>query len=124
MAKPIHLVWLMLAGCGGSESVFEVSTDNTLVNDLLPKIRQACPGLDAYSSEFVNIRVQDNYRTTIAFDIPQSAKLPPYFMAEGHSCYVEIGGDGAEVFVEKGACKSVCLNRSQVPEGQLVLPLH
>jgi len=114
---------LILAGCGSSDTIFEVPTDNALVKGSLQSIRQVCPGLDAYSSELTNIKVQNNIRTTIAFDIPAPAKMPPAFMAGGQSCFLELGADGKQVIIEKDACKAVCLNRAQVPDGQMVLSL-
>lgn len=118
---------LLLAACGDESSrqasAFNVETQDALVVKTLPAIRQACPGLDVYSSEFLNVRVQENYRTTIVFDISETAKLPPLFRAYGHSCFVEISPDGKDIFIDKAPCKSVCLNRSQVPDGQLTLPL-
>ncbi|WP_405119198.1 hypothetical protein [Pseudomonas leptonychotis] len=119
----VALAALALVGCGSETSVFDVTTDDPFINSALPKIRQSCPGLDRYSGQFSNVRVEAGYRTAIVFDIPNSAKLPPLYNAGGHSCFVEIAPDGQGIFIEKDACKSICLDRSQVQEGQLALPL-
>ncbi len=116
---------LLLAGCGDDQSsIFNGESQDALVMKTLPAIRQACPGLDVYSGDFLNLRVQNNHRTTIAFDIPETAKLPPLFGANGHSCFIEISSEGKDIIIDKAPCKSVCLNRSQVPDGQLILPLQ
>ncbi|MDG9783687.1 hypothetical protein [Metapseudomonas otitidis] len=128
MRKEVLLIGAaLLGGCSEEAqqaSSFNVVTQNPLVIEALPSIRQACPGMDIYSSELKNVTVQEYYRTTIVFDVPETAKLPPLFRAGGHTCFIEIDSDGKGIFIDKGPCKSICLNRSQVPEGQLALPLQ
>lgn len=116
---------LALLGCGAesASSVFTVTSNDPLVSKALPAIRQACPGLDTYASQFKQIRIENNYRTAVVFDIPEAARIPDAYKASGHTCFIEIAPDGSGIFVEKMACKSVCLDRADVPDGQLKLPL-
>ncbi|TBV10238.1 hypothetical protein DNK08_07105 [Stutzerimonas kirkiae] len=117
----------MLAGCGKEPpkepSVFNVDTQDELVIKSLPATRQACPGLNRYASDFQDIRVEQQYRTTIVFHIPERSGIPDAYKAGGHNCFLEIEGDGSAIFLEKLACKSVCLDKVDVPDGQLRLGL-
>ncbi len=116
-----------LAACGGDApkqtTVFSVPTKDELVLASLPSIRQACPGLDKYSGSFQGNRVEKLFRTTIVFDINERNSIPEPYKASGHSCYVEIEKDGSAILIEKKACKSVCLDQLDVPDGQLKLSL-
>jgi hypothetical protein len=116
---------LVMSGCGAesASTVFTLTSNDPLVSKALPAIRQACPGLDTYASQFKQIRIENNYRTAIVFDIPEAARIPNTYKASGHTCFIEIAPDGSGIFVEKAACKSVCLDQADVPEGQLKLPL-
>lgn len=115
----------MLYGCdsGSVQATFNVESDDVLVKKVLPDIRQACPGLDKYAGQFEAVRVEHNYRTAIAFDIPEAARLPDGYKAGGHTCFLEVDDDGSVLFIEKAACKSVCLDQTDVPEGQMKLQL-
>jgi len=117
----------VLAACGGEApkqpAVFSVSTKDELVLTSLPSIRQACPGLDKYAGSFQNARVEEQFRTSIVFDINERNTIPESYKAGGHSCFVEIEKDGSAILIEKKACKSVCLDRLDTPDGQLKLPL-
>lgn len=119
------MVCAVLSACdsGGLQSKFNVESDDVLVKQVLPEIRQACPGLDKYSGQFESVRVEHNYRTTIAFDIPDAARLPDGYKADGHTCFLEVDDDGSLLLIEKAACKSVCLDQTDVPEGQMKLLL-
>jgi nitrous oxide reductase len=117
---------MTLMGCDKDQpqsTTFTVVTDDPKVNTALPAVRQACPGLDTYSSQFANTRVQQQFRTAIVFDIPDTARLPDAYKAAGHTCYLEIDSAGKTLFIEKQACKSVCLDQLDTPQGQLSLPL-
>lgn len=115
----------MLYGCdtGSTLTTFGVTSDDPLVGKALPGIRQACPGLDKYAGQFESVRVESHYRTAVVFDIPEAARIPDAYKAGGHTCFLEIDGDGSTLYIEKLACKSVCLDQFDVPEGQLKLPL-
>lgn len=115
----------VLYGCdsGSSQVTFGVTSDDPLIEKTLPSIRQACPGLDKYAGQFESVRVESQYRTAVVFDIPDAARLPDAFKAGGHTCFLEIDDNGSTLFIEKLACKSVCLDQVDVPEGQLKLPL-
>lgn len=121
----LGLTALALVGCGSESagSKFSVTTNDTLVANALPAIRQACPGLDKYASQFKAVRVEDNYRTSVVFDIPETAQIPDSYKAGGHSCFVEIDPDGKSIIVEKLACKSVCLDQAETPNGPLKIAL-
>ncbi|MDH1007404.1 hypothetical protein N5J43_00725 [Pseudomonas nicosulfuronedens] len=118
----------VLAACGGEEpkqpAEFSVSTQDELVLTSLPSIRQACPGLDKYAGSFQNARVEPQFRTAIVFDINERNAIPAPYKAGGHSCFIEIEKDGSAILVEKLACKSVCLDRVDVPDGQLRIALN
>lgn len=118
----------MLAACGGDApeqpAAFNVVTKDKLTLASLPSIRQACPGLDKYAGSFRNTRVEEQYRTTIAFDVNDRNTIPELYKAAGHSCFVEIEKDGSVILIEKKACKSVCLDQLDVPDGQLKLTLN
>lgn len=117
---------LVLSGCGKEStapSVFAVTSDDHLVVKTLPGIRQVCPGLDKYSQTFRNIRVVDNFRTSIIFDVPETARIPDAYKAGGHTCHVEIDSEGKSIFIEKLACKSICLDELKTPDGQLKIDL-
>ncbi|HBO9849869.1 TPA: hypothetical protein L5F86_001576 [Pseudomonas aeruginosa] len=115
----------MLYGCdsGNTQATFSVASDDPLVEKALPSIRQACPGLDKYAGQFESVRVESQYRTAVVFDIPDAAHLPDAYAAGGHTCFLEIDDNGNALYIEKLACKSVCLDQVDVPEGQLKLPL-
>lgn len=117
----------LLAACGGDApkqpTVFNVATKDELVLASLPSIRQACPGLDKYAGSFQGSRVEEQFRTTIAFDINERNAIPEPYKAAGHRCFVEIEKDGSAILIEKNACKSVCLDQLDVPDGQLKLAL-
>jgi hypothetical protein len=121
----LGLSLLGLSGCGKevAPSVFAVSSSDQLVIKALPGIRQVCPGLDKYSQTFKNIRVGGDFRTAILFDIPEIARIPDAYNAGGHTCYVEIDSTGKSIFIEKLACKSICLDQLNTPDGQLKIDL-
>lgn len=112
-----------LAGCSGEpgSKEFKVITSNRLVTSALPSIRKACPGLDKYSRELSNVRVEQQFRTAILFEVSGSNKIPETYKAGGQTCFIEI--DGNSVFIEKTACKSVCKDQLTTSEGQLKLSL-
>ena len=116
---------LVLSVCeqASASSVFSVSSDDPLVMKTLPAIRQVCPGLDKYSQAFESVRVEENFRTSILFDIPELARIPDAYKAGGHTCYIEIDSKGKSVFIEKLACKSICLDQLNTPNGQLKIDL-
>ncbi|MFD2645115.1 hypothetical protein [Pseudomonas japonica] len=125
------LITLAIAGCGekvpeqsqSSASVFTVETKDDLVRKALPATRLACPGLDRYASQFDNVRVEKHFRTSIVFHIPEDSTVPESYKAGGQNCFVEIEDDRSAIVVEKLACKSVCLDKLNVPDGQLKLEL-
>lgn len=121
----LGLSLLALSGCGkeATPSVFSVSSDDHLVIKTLPGVRQVCPGLDKYSQTFENIHVEDRYRTTVIFDVPDTSHIPDAYKAGGHTCYVEIDSTGKSIFIEKQACKSICLDQLNTPDGQLKIDL-
>jgi len=122
----LGLSLLGLSGCGKESSVpsvFAVSSDDQVVIKSLPGVRQVCPGLDKYAQTFRNIRVEDHFRTSIIFDVPETARIPDAYKAGGHTCYVEIDSAGKSIFIEKLACKSICLDQLNAPEGQLKIDL-
>lgn len=129
--RTLALVAALLAGCGEEQAqqavsappLFTVDTQDELVLKSLPAIRQACPGLNKYAADFENARVEQQYRTSIVFHIPERSSIPDSYKAAGHNCFIEIEGDGSAILIEKLACKSVCLDQLSVPEGQLKLPL-
>lgn len=123
--KVLGFSLLTLLACekASASSAFSVSSDDSLVIKALPAIRQVCPGLDKYSQEFENIRVEDNFRTSILFDIPKPVHIPNAYKAGGHTCYIEIDSKGKSIFIEKLACKSVCLDQFNTPDGQLKIDL-
>ncbi|KAB0531346.1 MULTISPECIES: hypothetical protein [Pseudomonas] len=116
---------LTLSGCeiAAAFSVFSVPSDDPLVIKMLPAVRQVCPGLDKYSQEFERVRVEENFRTSILFDVPESASIPDAYKAGGHTCYIEIDSKGRSIFIEKLACKSICLDQLETPDGQLKIDL-
>jgi hypothetical protein len=118
-------VCVMLYGCdsGSTQATFSVASDDPLVEKALPGIRQACPGLDKYAGQFESVRVESQYRTAVVFDIPDAARLPDAYKAGGNTCFLEVDDKGSALYIEKLACKSVCLDQVDVPEGQLKLPL-
>lgn len=115
----------ILSGCGKQPTTaeFKVVSDDPLVVQTLPSIRHACPGLDKYSQVFENIRVEGNFRTSILFDVPETARIPDAYKAGGHTCYLEIDSSGKTVFIEKLGCKSICLDQLKTPDGQLKIDL-
>jgi hypothetical protein len=117
----------MLTACGGDApkqpTVFNVPTKDELVLASIPAIRQACPGLDKYAGSFQGTRVEDQFRTTIVFDVSERNTIPEPYKATGHSCFIEIEKDGSAILIEKKACKSVCLDQLDVPDGQLKISL-
>lgn len=128
MRKGVFAVAIgMLAGCGGEAPIqptaFDVSTKNERVTASLPSIRQACPGLDRYAGSFQGIRIEEQFRTTIVFDISKRNAIPARYEATGHTCFIEIDNDESAIFIEKNACKSVCLDKLEVPDGQLRISL-
>lgn len=116
---------LYLSGCGKASPppVFTVATNDELVINTLPAIREACPGLDKYAHSFETIRVESHFRTAILFDVPESTTIPAAYKAGGHTCYVEIDSDGKSIYIEKLACKSICLDQLNTPDGQLKIAL-
>ncbi|MBT2294531.1 hypothetical protein [Pseudomonas fluorescens] len=116
---------LHLTGCGKESppSVFTVTSNDELVVNTLPAIRDACPGLDKYAQSFENVRVGGHFRTAILFDVPESITIPATYQAGGHTCYIEIDSDGKTIYIEKLACKSICLDQLDTPDGQLKIGL-
>lgn len=116
---------LHLTGCGKETppSVFTVASHDELVVKTLPAIREACPGLDKYAHSFESVRVKGHLRTAILFDVPDSTTIPASYQAGGHTCYVEIDSDGKNIYIEKLACKSICLDQLNTPDGQLRIGL-
>ena len=121
----LTLFSLTLSGCGaGSGSTeFKVVTRDSVVTSALPAIRKVCPGLDKYAAQFSNLRVEQQFRTAILFEVSNSSKIPDAYKAGGHTCFIEIDADGNNIFIEKNACKSVCQDQLTTSEGQLKLSL-
>ena len=94
---------------------FAVKTDKPLVNEMLPYIKEVCPGLDKYAPQFTDIHIEENRLTTIAFHIPDNAKIPHSYVAQGHNCFIEIEADGTSIVVPKEACQSVCMDTVHDP---------
>lgn len=125
IAGPLVLLAIALSGCGAGSgpAEFKVLTSDALVTTALPAIRKACPGLDKYAPQFSNTRVEQNFRTAILFEVAESSKIPDAYKAGGQTCFIEIDADGKNIFIEKQACKSVCLDQLTTPDGQLKLSL-
>lgn len=115
----------VLSGCGKEPITagFQVVSDDPLVVQTLPSIRHACPGLDKYSQVLENVRIEENFRKSILFDVPESARIPDAYKAGGHTCYLEIDSSGKSIFIEKSGCKSICLDQLKTPDGQLKIDL-
>lgn len=116
---------LALSGCGNESgpAEFKVITNDAVVTNALPAIRKVCPGLDKYAAQFSNVRVEQQFRTAILFEVSSSSKIPDPFKAGGHTCFIEIDADGKNIFIEKKACKSICQDQTTTPDGQLKLSL-
>ncbi|MGF6098876.1 hypothetical protein [Pseudomonas sp. 18175] len=116
---------LALAGCESEKasSEFAVEKNSTLEPSTIVAIRQACPGLDKYAWQFKNIRIEKLFRRSILFDVPERSRIPDAYKAGGHTCYLEVSSDDKTLFIEKLACKSICLDQLNTPAGQLKLPL-
>lgn len=121
----LTLVILVLSGCGveSGPAEFKVITSDSVVTSALPAIRKVCPGLDKYASQFSNIRVEQQFRTAIVFEVSSSSKIPEAYKAGGHTCFIEVDADGKNIFIEKKACKSVCQDQVTTPDGQLKFSL-
>ena len=119
------VVLLALAGCGAESDPpeFKVLTSDAVVTNALPAIRKVCPGLDKYSAQFSNVRVEQQFRTAILFEVSNSSKIPDAYKAGGHTCFVEIDDEGKNIFIEKMACKSICQDQTTTADGQLKLSL-
>ena len=128
----------LLAGCGDNadpaeaqsisveHSVFSVKTDNPIVKRELPFIRQQCPGLDKYAANFEKLEVsEDSIRpvTTVQFHIKDDNNIPNDYAASGHNCFLFISNNAQEVKISKSACQSVCLDKMDVPGGDMILKL-
>ena len=128
----------ILSGCGDKadsaetstpakeHSVFNVETDNPVVKRELPFIRQQCPGLDKYAANFENVEVSgDDLRpvTTVQFHIKNENNIPGGYIASDHNCFLFISNDDHEVKISKSACQSVCLDKMDVPGGDLIVKL-
>lgn len=122
-AVSLSLLTLLASPSIFASSTFGVASEDPLVRRTISAIRLACPGLDKYSPAFKNIRVEENFRTSLVFDIQNSSLIPEAYMAGGHTCYVEIDPKGSDIFIEKQACKSVCLDQFKTPSGQLKIGL-
>lgn len=122
---PLAIVLLGLAGCGSESdhSEFKIKTSDPLIKTALPAIRSVCPGLDKYAPQFSNLRVEQQFRTAITFEVSSSSRIPDAYKAGGHTCFIEVDADGKDIFIEKKACKSVCLDQVSTPDGQLKLSL-
>ena len=128
----------LLAGCGDNadpaeaqspsveHSVFSVKTDNPIVKRELPFIRQQCPGLDKYAANFEKFEVSDDSIrpvTTVQFHIKDDNNIPNDYAASGHNCFLFISNNAQEVKISKSACQSVCLDRVDVPGGDMIVKL-
>lgn len=114
-----------LEGCGGESDhpEFRIITSNSLIKTALPAIRGVCPGLDKYAPQFSNLRVEQQFRAAITFEVSNSSKIPDAYKAGGHTCFIEVDDDGKNIFIEKKACQSLCLDKVSTPDGQLKLSL-
>ncbi|HHX3708655.1 TPA: hypothetical protein ACU9XO_001238 [Citrobacter freundii] len=128
----------LLAGCGdnadptdvqssaANHAVFSVETDNPIVKRELPFIRQQCPGLDKYAVNFDKFEVSDDSMrpvTTVQFHIKDDNNIPNNYAASGNNCFLFISNNAQEVKISKSACQSVCLDRMDVPGGDMVIKL-
>lgn len=116
MRKLLLPIILTLSGCGNStdsapNTVFQVETDNPTINELLPTIRARLPGLDKYAAEFRNIRVENQHFLTIIFQIPQKTAVPPEYMSQGHTCFIQINEDRTAVHLPKINCLQLMFDR-------------
>ena len=127
MKKTITLFSLVLCAC--SEPVKQLVLnipDNTpievkqLLESNWNKTRLACPGLDKYTEalEFVKIDNNFNYadrpenqRAWAEYIIKENQNSTPGYILTGNHCFLEISRDGKTLSVDKGACKSLCMDK-------------
>lgn len=107
-------------------NAFQVSTlDNIspeakdLVSRSLPKIREACPGLEKFGTDLKNNIIHDymgldekeSRKVTIEVVVPNGESIiPDRYRAWGQHCYLDVSADGSSLSVAKTACKSVCMD--------------
>ncbi len=109
----------------------------TIVTEAWPKIKQACPGLNKYASSLQFDGIEENFsyapehaqRVSIKFKIPDNDQnIPLNYVANGHTCYLEVSRDGKTLTVSKNACKAVCLDKeihgTSYENNQLMLSLQ
>ena len=136
--KSLLSLIIFLVGCGDNtesfdvpkqtseHSSFSIETDNLIVKNELPFIRQQCPGLDKYAVNFERNGVSDDSLrsvTTIQFHIKEDNNIPSEYTASDHNCFLFISNDTHEVKISKSACQSVCFDKTNVPGGDLIIKI-
>ena len=122
----IYLLPISLMACSEGTTELVVSFPDTakqevkeLVTTSWPRVLEACPGLNKYSSSLTFDGVDDNFeyapekaqRADVKFLISEDGgNIPKIYRAFGHRCQFGITRDGAEVMMTKGPCKSICLD--------------
>ncbi|MFE8048769.1 hypothetical protein [Brenneria goodwinii] len=128
MRKMLISAIFFLAGCGDEPEniaqtepekaptppAFSITTDDPVINQLLPAVRHVLPGLDKYSEQFQEKVIEHNRFLTIKFHIPDNANIPGEYIANGHNCFIEINDDRTGMKIPKSACQSTLFDRQDV----------
>lgn len=112
----------LISACGKSEAakVFQVQPNPELSAQLktaLPKLLNACPGLNTYAADFSQatlsrpelIDMQDGIELTfMVVDKPQTLPSPLNVRSAGNRCYIDINAEATQAYIGKRACHSLC----------------
>lgn len=114
----------LLSACGTETPslAFQVTspTDSTLQSQLalaVPRLLQACPGLNRYSRDLAPAQVSRTSMSEyeggieLTFHVstnPQTLPPPLNAYAADNSCYVTVSSDAARAYIGKRACHSIC----------------
>lgn len=87
------------------------------VQTYVPRLVQACPGLDRYSTDFTTATVDTSatkgYEGGIELQfrvVPQPQQLPAPLNVRSaqNTCYISINIEGSKAYIGKSACHSIC----------------
>ncbi|HIA4108982.1 TPA: hypothetical protein ACWQDP_004310 [Escherichia coli] len=101
-------------------SVFNIKTNDKIIEDSIPALRSMFPGLNKYSDDFhsVSSYKQKTGWHTLKFTVSAKASVPENYSVKGKVCYINISPDGSYARVLPAPCRSLLLDQQSTPDSK------
>lgn len=101
-------------------SVFNIKTNDKIIEDSIPALRSMFPGLNKYSDDFhsVSSYKQKSGWHTLKFTVSTQAIIPESYGVKGKTCYININPDGRYARVLTAPCRALLLDQQNTPDSK------